>query len=202
MAKLYDDWVMFLGFRDHHYNAVLTILDNYKKELAAGVKQEDALRELVDLLFSSRSVVYIDYSCCIDVTKMHLKPDQLDHIYGHWVDIGGLRHIVDKVHAINIGWTEEMDYTEDFDSYGIDLFEDLEYSFVIGVTVNGDIVMNTKEKFGTNNKQREYYRTVGHEQYLTELIQDMARKMYSLKLPEVPAGILKLPTSFAEEVES
>ena len=68
-----------------------------------------------------------------------------------------------------------------------------EYFYVLGFTLDGRIVIDTKEMYGGADGQTEYRRAVGDREFCCRLLGTVKKNYAGALLPEVPKGILKLP---------
>ena len=68
-----------------------------------------------------------------------------------------------------------------------------EYFYVIGFTLDGRIVIDTKEMYGDVAGQAEYAQANGDREYYGRLLDTVKKNYAGVLLPEVPKGILKLP---------
>ena len=68
-----------------------------------------------------------------------------------------------------------------------------EYFYVIGFTLDGRIVIDTKEMYGSADGQTDYMRAAGVREYCGRLLRTVEKNYAGLLLPEVPKDILKLP---------
>ena len=68
-----------------------------------------------------------------------------------------------------------------------------EYFYILGLTLDGRIVIDTKETYGSADGQTDYRRAVGDREYCRGLLETVKKNYAGALLPEVPKGILKLP---------
>lgn len=187
MEEIWKDWIIFLGFEPGEYNNAIVMMKKWKDYLAEHELNAKSLKTFSKWLFDD-SLVRIWHSCCLSCYSIHLEGS---HIAADWLDGGGLNGLP-RVFA------EHKDETriEDFDNYDItdlqiSFFENTESYYVLGMTLDGHIVIDTKEKFGSIEEQERRYKESNSE-YLMDFIKTVKENHKKALLPVVPKGILKL----------
>lgn len=187
MEKIWKDWIIFLGFKPSEYDNAIVVTKMWKDHLATHGLNADSLETFNKWLFNS-SHVRIWHSCCLSCYSMHIEGP---HIAADWIDGGGLTNLPTV-------FAEHGDETriEDFDAYDItDLqihfFEDTSSYLVLGLTLDGHIVLDTKEKFGSIDEQKRKYKESNND-YLMDFMKTVKENHKKVLLPVVPKGILKI----------
>jgi hypothetical protein len=116
------------------------------------------------------------------------------YIEANWIDGGGL---VDLPNAYD--QVKNMEFTESYNNYSVrDLpvhfFCDNDYQ-VIGMTLDGKIVMDTLMKYGRKDDITRRMNELGDHGYCNDFLETVKENYRKLQLPEVPKGILKIPMS-------
>ena len=78
-------------------------------------------------------------------------------------------------------------------SQPVSFFYQTKYFYILGFTLDGRIVIDTKEMYGDVAGQAEYARANGDREYYRRLLETVKKNYVGVLLPEVPKGILKLP---------
>ena len=83
--KQWEDWIIFLGFRDEQYGDAVSAIGTWKESLAVSGLGGDNLHRLSELLKTPRIRVY--HSCCLGLGTMRAANVTIE---AGWVDGGGL----------------------------------------------------------------------------------------------------------------
>ena len=181
------DWIIFLGvIPDMHDEAVAVVREWREYALANGVDWQGLIR-LNERLFDGKSLP--GHSCCLSYGSMRL--DGYGTIVADFIDGGrlpGLPWLFEKAGQEIPGGEWEYMLT----NQPVSFFCQAEYFYVIGFTLDGRIVIDTKEMYDDVAGQAEYRRANGDREYCGKLLETV-KKNYAGLLPEVPKGILKLP---------
>ena len=187
MKKQWEDWIIFLGFEGDQYDNTMSVVKMWNDRLAESGLNKDNLKQLNKELFI-RSMARIWHSCCLSCYSMHMEGP---HIAADWIDSGGLP---DLANAYNKVANKEFSYS--FDDYNIKnlpvrFFNDDEYQ-VIGMTLDGKIVMDTFTKYGHRKDIRRRMHELGDHDYCEEFMNTVKENYKKVLLPVVPKGILKI----------
>lgn len=190
MKKQWEDWIIFLGFDGDQYDNTMSVVKIWNDRLAESGLTKDNLNQLSKWLFY-RSYARIWHSCCLSFTSMHVDGG---YVIANWIDGGGLCDLpkdYDKV--------KDKEFSDSFDDYSIrnlpiHFFNDDQYQ-IIGMTLDGKIVMDTFTKYGHQEDIRRRMQELGEQNYCKEFLEIVKENYQKIWLPEVPKGILKLPTS-------
>ena len=83
--KQWEDWIIFLGFRDEQYGDAVSAIGKWKESLAVSGLGGDSLHRLSELLKTPRIRIY--HSCCLGLSSMRVANETIE---AGWVDGGGL----------------------------------------------------------------------------------------------------------------
>ena len=188
MKKQWEDWIIFLGFQGDQYENTMSVVKMWNDKLAESGLTKDNLEQLTKWLFYSTHT-RIWHSCCLSFDSMQVDGS---YIVANWIDGGGLSDLskgYDKV--------KDKEFSDSFDDYHIKnlplhFFNDNDYQ-VIGMTLDGKIIMNTFEKYGHNEDIRRRMHELGDHDYCKEFLETVKENYQKLWLPDVPKGILKIP---------
>lgn len=190
MKKQWEDWIIFLGFDGDQYDNTMSVVKMWNSMLAESGLSKKNLDQLTKWLFYS-SYTRIWHSCCLSFDSMRADGG---NIVADWIDGGGLVDLsktYDKV--------KDKEFSDSFDNYNIKnlpvhFFGSDEYQ-VIGMTLDGKIVMDTFEKYGHREDIRRRMQELGDYGYCNEFLETVKENYQKLQLPDVPKGILKIPMS-------
>ena len=157
----------------------------WNDQLAESGLNKDNLEQLNKWLFY-RPYTRIWHSCCLSFNSMKVEGC---YIEANWIDGGGL---TDLSKAYNKVKDKEFIYSYDYyqvRNLPVHFFNDDNYQ-VIGMTLDGKIVMDTFEKF---SNKADIRRRLGDQDYCKEFLKIVEENYQMLQLPEVPKGILKIP---------
>lgn len=197
MKKQWEDWIIFFGCYKEEYDNVMKVLQMWQSHVNNYGLSKDGLLEL-EKWFFDRDLAKISHICCSSFKSMHLG----DHgIVADWVDGGGLSNVREQFVAI-----ENKEFSDDYDGY--DVLSDGYYArnlrigflnddcyAVIGMTLDGKIVIDTIKKYGSFEAQNRRMHEVSCDDYFAEFLETVKQNYRILQLPIVPKGILKLPSS-------
>ena len=188
MKKQWQDWIIFLGFDGDQYENTMSVVKMWNSLLAESGLTKKNLEQLTKWLFYG-PYARIWHSCCLSFDSMRVDGG---YVVANWIDGGGLTDLskdYDKV--------KDKEFSDSFDDYHIKnlplhFFNDSEYQ-VIGMTLDGKIVMNTFEKYGHNEDIRRRMHELGDHDYCKEFLETVKENYQKFQLPDVPKGILKIP---------
>lgn len=189
--KQWEDWIIFLGFPGDQYDNTMSVVKMWNKRLAETGLNQDNLKQLRDWLFTS-SYTRIWHSCCLSFNSIHMEGN---YIAADWVGGGGLPEIYKKYIKV-----ENNEFSERYDDYcahclPVYFFTDCTLQ-VIGMTMNGKIVMDTFQKYGCGEDIRRRMQELGeYKGYCEEFLETVKENYQKTLLPEVPKGLLKIPLS-------
>lgn len=186
--KQWEDWIIFLGFDGDQYDNTMSVVKMWNDRLAESGLSKDNLSQLSKWLFI-RSIIW--HSCCLSFKSMHVAGG---YIEASWIDGGGLPDLANAYNKV-----ANKEFSDSFDDYSIKnlpvhFFNDDQYQ-VIGMTLDGKIVMDTFMKYGHQEDIRRRMNELGEQGYANEFLETVKENYRKLQLPEVPKGILKIPRS-------
>ena len=182
------DWIIFLGIcLNQHDEAVAVVREWRERALANGV-DKDGLTELNRRLFDGNQL--LGHSCCLSYRSMRL--DGYGMIVADFIDGGRLPWLPELFEKAGRSMLEG-DWEYMLVNQPVTFLLYTEYFYVIGFTLDGRIVIDTKEMYGSADGQIEYMRSAGDREYYRRLLDTVKKNYAGVLLPEVPKGILKLP---------
>ena len=188
MNNRQKDWIIFLGvIPDMHDKAVAVVREWREYALANGVDWQGLIR-LNQQLFDWKPLP--GHSCCLSYGSMRV--NRYGTIVADFIDGGrlpGLPELFEKAGRSML----EGDWEYMLVNQPVTFFCQAEYFYVIGFTLDGRIVIDTKEMYDDVAGQAEYRRANGDLEYCRRLLDTVKKNYAGLLLPEVPKGILKLP---------
>lgn len=190
MKKQWEDWIIFLGFDGDQYDNTMSVIKMWNALLAESGLNKDNLRQLSKWLFFG-SCTRIWHSCCLSFESMYV---DRGYVVANWVDGGGLTDLAKEYDKV-----KDKEFIYCYDDYQIrnlslHFFNDCGYQ-VIGMTLDGKIVMDTFKKYGHQEDIRRRMQELGEQNYCKEFLETVTENYQKLWLPEVPKGILKIPLS-------
>lgn len=190
MDEIWKDWIIFLGFVPEEYNNAITVTKMWNDYLTEHGLNADSLKVFIKWVFDSH-YVRVWHSCCLSCNSMHIEVTAEPHIAADWVEGGGLDRLP-TVFANHKGETD-LEKFRDYDilDLRINFFEAVQDFCVIGMTLDGHVVIDTREKFGDIKDQANKYKE-SHKAYLEDFIKTVKENQKKVLLPVVPKGILKL----------
>lgn len=177
------DWIIFLGvIPDMHDEAVAVVREWREYARANGIDRQ-GLTRLNERLTG--------HSCCLSYES--LRVNEYGTIVADFIDGGGLYSLPELFEKAELG----IGYG-DWEYMLVNrpvtfLWYTTEYFYVLGFTLDGRIVIDTKEMYGSTNRQTEYRQANGDREYCCRLLETVKKNYAGALLPEVPKGILKLP---------
>ena len=188
MNDIQKDWIIFLGVISDRYDDTVAIVRKWREYARANGVDRDGLTRLNERLFGGKPLP--GHSCCLSYGSMRV--DGYGTIVADFIDGGrlsGLPELFEKAGRSML----EGDWKYMLTNQPISFFCQAEYFYVIGFTLDGRIVIDTKEMYGDVAGQAEYRRAAGDREYCGRLLETVGKNRRRLLLPEVPKGILKLP---------
>lgn len=192
--KQWEDWIIFLGFRDEHYGNAVDAIGKWKGTLAGSGLNGDDLRRLNGLLFNGPDRI-IQHSCCLGLGSMRVADSVIE---AGWVDGGGLSQFDKEYEKI-----KDRDFSDTYRYPYIsagDRVYFLNYGLltVIGMTLDGKPVIDTFKEYGDEEARMRRMRELGDVGYCEEFLKTVRKNYTGLRLPPVPKGILKLPSAVGQ----
>ena len=190
MKKQWEDWIIFLGFDGDQYDNTMSVVKMWNERLAESGLNKDNLSQLSKWLFY-RSYARIWHSCCLAFNTMHVDGG---YIEADWIDGGGLPDLSKEFNKV-----KDKEYSDFYEDYSIKnlpihFFNDDDYQ-IIGMTLDGKIVMDTFQKYGHQEDIRRRMHELGDHDYCKEFLETVKENYQKLWLPDIPKGILKIPSS-------
>lgn len=190
MKKQWEDWIIFLGFDGCEYDNTMSVVKMWNDRLAESGLNKDNLYQLRQWLFY-RSYTRIYHSCCLAFNTMRVEGNNIE---ASWIEGGGLTNLhkeYDKVKDTEFSYTYD-DY--EIRELSVRFFNDYDYQ-VIGMTLDGKIVMDTFKEYGHKEDIKRHMQELGDHIYSEKFLETVKENYQKLWLPEVPKGILKIPSS-------
>ena len=182
------DWIIFLGVIPDRYDEAVAVVREWREYARANGVDRDGLTGLTWRLFGGKPLS--GHSCCLSYGSLQV--DRYGTIFANFIDcdrLPGLPELFEKAgRGIGCG-----DWKYMLVSQPVPLLWYTEYFYVLGFTLDGRIVIDTKEMYVGTDGQAEYRRTVGDREYCVRLLETVKKNYAGVLLPEVPKGILKLP---------
>ena len=185
--KQWEDWIIFLGFRDEQYGDAVSAIGKWKESLAVSGLGGDSLHRLSELLKTSRISIY--HSCCLGLSSMRVANVTIE---AGWVDGGGL-YLFDKEYEK----VKDRDFSDTYRyPYCNTMVYFLNYGLltVIGMTLDGKPVIDTFKEYGNEEARMRRMRELGDRRHCEEFLETVKKNYAKALLPPVPKGILKLPS--------
>lgn len=191
--KQWEDWIIFLGFRDEQYGDDVSAIGDWKESLAVSGLGGDNLHRLPELLNTPRIRSY--HSCCLGLSSMRVADGVIE---AGWVDGGGLSQFdkeYEKVKDRDFSDTYRYPYI----SAGgrVRFFNDCRF-LVIGMTLDGKPVIDTFKEYGDREARVRRMYELGDRRHCEEFLETVKKNYAKALLPPVPKGILKLPSAFRQ----
>ena len=181
------DWIIFLGVNPDRYDETVAIVNGWREYARAHGVDKDGLTMLNGWLFGERLTVH---SCCLSYGSLRVDGDGT--VFANFIEGGGLHELPQLFEKAGRG-IPDGDWRYMLVNQPISFFCYTEYFYVLGFTLDGRIVIDTKETYGGVDGQSEYRRAVGDREYCCRLFETVGKNYAGVLLPEVPKGILKLP---------
>lgn len=189
--KQWEDWIIFLGFRDEHYGDAVSAIGKWKGTLAGSGLDGDDLRRLRERLFNCPAQI-IYHSCCLALGSM--RPSG-DIVSADWIDgacLGILPAEYEKVK--NRDFSDTYTYPHYYGNIPVNFLSGSTYT-VIGMTLDGKPVIDTFKEYGNGEARFLRMRELGYRRYCEEFLETVKKNYGNCRLPPVPKGILKLPSA-------
>lgn len=183
------DWIIFLGVLPDRYNEAVAVVKVWREYARAYGVDRNKLTELNERLFRLGNPLSA-HSCCLSYGSMRV--DGYGTIVADFIDGGRLSGLPELFEKAGQEITDG-DWQYMLVSQPVSFFCQTKYFYILGFTLDGRIVIDTKEMYGSVEGQDEYRRTAGDREYCLGLLDTVGKNIRRLRLPEVPKGILKLP---------
>lgn len=181
------DWIIFLGVIPDRYDEVVAVVREWREYARANGVDRQGLTRLNERLFGEKPLP--GYSCCLSYGSLHV--NGYGTIVANFIDGGRLSELPELFenagHSIPEG---DWGYMLVYQPATFLLYT--EYFCALGFTLDGRIVIDTKEMYGDTDGQTEYRRANGDREYYCRLLETVKKNYARVLLPEVPKGILKL----------
>lgn len=188
--KQWEDWIIFLGFRDEQYGVAVSAIGKWKGTLTGSDLNGDDLRRLNGLLFNGPDRI-IQHSCCLGLGMMRVADSVIE---AGWVDGGGLSQFdkeYEKIKDRDFSDTYRYPYDRNISVY----FLNYGLLTVIGMTLDGKPVIDTFKEYGDEEARVRRMRELGDWRHCEEFLETVKKNYARVLLPPVPKGILKLPSA-------
>ena len=188
MNNRQKDWIIFLGVIPDMYDKVVAIVREWREYARANGIDRQGLIRLNERLFDGKPLP--GHSCCLSYES--LRVDGYGTIVADFIDGGrllGLPELFEKAGRDNL----DRDWKYMLVNQPVTFLLYTEYFYVIGFTLDGRIVIDTKEMYGDVAGQVEYRQANGDREYYGRLLETVKKNYAGVLLPEIPKGILKLP---------
>ena len=183
------DWIIFLGVIPDRYDEAVAIVREWREYARANGVDRNKLTELNERLFRLGNPLP-GHSCCLSYASLRVEgygTIVADFIAGG--RLSGLPELFEKAGQE----IPDDDWRYMLVSQPVSFFYQTKYFYILGFTLDGRIVIDTKEMYGSVEGQDEYRRTTGDREYCRGLLDTVGKNYAGVLLPEVPKGILKLP---------
>ena len=190
--KQWEDWIIFLGFRDEHYGNAVDAIGKWKGTLAGSGLNGDDLRRLNDRLFNGHDRI-IQHSCCLGLSSMRVADSVIE---AGWVDGGGLSRFDKEYEKV-----KERDFSDTYRYPCCNIpVHFLNYGLltVIGMTLDGKPVIDTFKEYGNREARMRRMHELGDRRHCEEFLETVKKNYAKALLPPVPKGILKLPSAVGQ----
>ncbi len=182
------DWIIFLGVIPDRYDEAVAIVREWREYARANGVDKDELNWLSWRLFDRNRISR--HSCCLSYGSM--RTDRYGTIVADFIDGGRLPDLPELFEKAGRSMPED-DWEYMLVNQPVLFLLYTEYFYVLGFTLDGHIVIDTKEMYGSTNGQTEYMRANGDREYNVRLVETVKKNYARALLPPVPKGILKLP---------
>ena len=188
--KQWEDWIIFLGFRDEHYGNAVDAIGKWKESLAVSGLNGDNLCFLSKLLKTSSIWTY--HACCLGLSSMRVANGVIE---AGWVDGGWLNLFYKDYEKV-----KDRDFSDTYiypfiGSGGpVRFFNDGRY-LTVGMTLDGKTVIDTFKEYGDEEARVRRMHELGDRRYCEEFLETVKKNYAKTLLPPVPKGILKLPSA-------
>ena len=182
------DWIIFLGVIPDMHDKVVAVVKKWREYARANGVDRQGLTQLNERLFDGKPLP--GHSCCLSYRSMRV--DGYGMIVADFIDGGRLQCLPELFEKAGRSILEG-DWEYMLVNQPVTFLLYTEYFYVIGFTLDGRIVIDTKEMYGDVAGQAEYKRANGGREYCGRLLETVGKNYTKALLPEVPKGILKLP---------
>lgn len=191
--KQWEDWIIFLGFRDEQYGDAVSAIGKWKESLAVSGHGGDNLHRLSELLNTPR--IRIFNSCCLGLSSMRIANGV---IAAGWVDGGGLSQFDKEYEKVkDRDFSDTYRYPYIYAGGRVHFFNDGRY-LTIGMTLDGKPVIDTFKEYGDEEARFRRMYELGCWRHCEEFLETVRKNYARVRLPPVPKGILKLPPAFRQ----
>lgn len=189
MNDIQKDWIIFLGVIPDLYGEAVAVVREWREYARANGVDRNGLTRLNGRLFGGARRL-TGHSCCLSYGS--LRVDGYDAVVADFIDGGRLPKLPDFFEKAGQD-NPDRDWEYMLVNQPVTFLWYTEYFCVLGFTLDGRIVIDTKEMYGGADGQSEYRRAVGDREYCCRLLETVKKNYAGALLPEVPKGILKLP---------
>ena len=182
------DWIIFLGVIPDMHDEVVAIVREWREYARANGVDRQGRAQLNERLFGGKRLPA--HSCCLSYGSLQV--DEYGTIVADFIDGGRLSVLPDFFEKAGHGMPEG-DWEYMLVNQPVTFLLYTEYFCVLGFTLDGRIVIDTKEMYGGTDGQTEYILTNGDREYYCRLLETVRKNYARALLPPVPKGILKLP---------
>ena len=182
------DWIIFLGVIPDRYDEVVAVVREWREYARANGVDMQGLTRLNERLFEGNPLP--GHSCCLSYGSMRV--NGYGTIVADFIDCGRLQWLPELFEKAGRSMLED-DWEYMLVNQPVTFLLYTEYFYVIGFTLDGRIVIDTKEMYGDVDGQAEYSWANGYREYYRRLLETVKKNYAKALLPEVPKGILKLP---------
>ena len=191
MNDIQKDWIIFLGVIPDLHDETVAVVREWREYARAYGVDRNKLTELNERLFRLGNPLSA-HSCCL--SSASLRVEEYGTIVADFIAGGRLSGLPELFEKASQEIPDD-DWRYMLVSQPVSFFYQTEYFYILGFTLDGRIVIDTKEMYGSVEGQDEYRRTAGDREYCLGLLDTVGKNRRRLLLPEVPKGILKLPDS-------
>ena len=182
------DWIIFLGVIPDLHDEAVAIVREWRECARANGGDKDGLNWFSWRLFDRNRISR--HSCCLSYRSM--RTDRYGTIVADFIDGGRLSGLPELFEKAGRSMPDD-DWEYMLVNPPVMFLLYTEYFYVLGFTLDGRIVIDTKEMYGDTNGQTEYMRANGDREYNVRLVETVKKNYARALLPPVPKGILKLP---------
>ena len=182
------DWIIFLGVIPDRYDEAVAVVRDWREYARANGVDRQGLTRLSWRLFDWNRISR--HSCCLSYRSM--RTDRYGMIVADFIDGGRLSGLPELFEKAGRSMLED-DWEYMLLNQPVMFLLYTEYFYVLGFTLDGRIVIDTKEMYGSTDGQTEYMRANGDREYNVRLVETVKKNYARALLPPVPKGILKLP---------
>lgn len=182
------DWIIFLGVIPDRYDEAVAAVRDWQEYAWANGVDKDELNWLSWRLFDWKQLTGRSY--CLSYRSMRV--DGYGAVVADFIDGGRLPDLPELFEKAGRSMPED-DWEYMLVNQPVTFLWYTEYFYVLGFTLDGRIVIDTKEMYGDTDGQTEYMRANGDREYYVRLVETVKKNYARALLPPVPKGILKLP---------